>query len=66
MPIDSVKSIVQTQEKQLTTRQVIRSILARGGVGALYTGVGVAIIRAFPANAALFLGYEYSRKLMDG
>ena len=24
----------------------------------LYNGVGVVVIRAFPANAALFLGYE--------
>lgn len=28
-------------------------------------GLGVAIFRAFPANAALFLGYELARELLD-
>ena len=31
----------------------------------LPAGIDVAIIRAFPANAALFVGYELSRKLMS-
>lgn len=34
------------------------------GVFALYSGLKPTMIRAFPANGALFLAYEYSRKLM--
>ena len=28
-------------------------------------GIEVAIIRAFPANAALFVGYEYTKKTLN-
>lgn len=31
---------------------------------ALYSGLTPTMIRTFPANGALFLGYEASRKLM--
>lgn len=34
------------------------------GVRALYSGLTPTMIRTFPANGALFLGYEASRKLM--
>jgi len=34
------------------------------GVRALYSGLTPTMIRTFPANGALFLGYELSRKLM--
>jgi solute carrier family 25 carnitine/acylcarnitine transporter 20/29 len=34
-------------------------------VTALWSGFGPAMARAFPANAATFLGVEISLKLMD-
>lgn len=34
------------------------------GVRALYSGLAPTMVRTFPANGALFLGYEVSRKLM--
>lgn len=34
------------------------------GVRALYSGLTPTVVRCFPANGALFLGYEVSRKLM--
>lgn len=34
------------------------------GVRALYSGLTPTMIRTFPANGALFLGYEASRKIM--
>ena len=34
------------------------------GFLSLFAGIEVAVVRAFPANAALFVGYELSRKLM--
>uniref|UniRef100_G3UC85 Mitochondrial ornithine transporter 1 n=1 Tax=Loxodonta africana TaxID=9785 RepID=G3UC85_LOXAF len=33
-------------------------------IKALYSGLKPTMVRAFPANGALFLAYEYSRKLM--
>ncbi|TFY81006.1 hypothetical protein EWM64_g3010 [Hericium alpestre] len=43
-----------------------RKTIAVDGVGALWKGLGPAMARAFPANAATFLGVEVSRKLLDG
>lgn len=34
------------------------------GVRALYSGLTPTMVRTFPANGALFLGYEVSRKVM--
>lgn len=34
------------------------------GFGALYSGLTPTMIRTFPANGALFLAYEFSRKCM--
>jgi len=42
-----------------------RKTIAQDGVRALWKGFGPAMARAFPANAATFLGVEASRKLMD-
>jgi hypothetical protein len=63
---DTVKSRIQASEEKLHIRQVFRDIVRSNGYRGLFTGVEVAIIRAFPANAALFLGYEYSRKVVSG
>jgi solute carrier family 25 (mitochondrial carnitine/acylcarnitine transporter), member 20/29 len=35
------------------------------GHGALYKGLGPALIRAFPANAACFLGVEVAKTLLN-
>ncbi|KAJ3589927.1 hypothetical protein NHX12_010767 [Muraenolepis orangiensis] len=46
---------------------LLTQILWYGGrisVRALYSGLTPTMIRTFPANGALFLGYELSRKLM--
>ncbi|KAG9222650.1 carnitine transporter [Pleurotus ostreatus] len=42
-----------------------RKTIAQDGVAALWKGFGPAMGRAFPANAATFLGVEASRKLLD-
>ena len=41
-----------------------RSIVAQEGARALYRGITPALIRTFPANAALFLAYESTKKLL--
>ena len=35
------------------------------GLGGLYSGLGPTLVRAFPANAALFLGVETGKKFFD-
>ncbi|WFD31950.1 carnitine transporter [Malassezia sp. CBS 17886] len=42
-----------------------RRTVAVDGVGALFRGFWPAMLRAFPANAAVFLGVEASTKFMD-
>jgi len=67
---DTIKSRIQTrpasglrtgEEGVLSTA---RTILRAQGVRGLFAGVEAALIRAFPANAALFLGYEMSREIV--
>lgn len=64
LPFDTIKSIVQTQTEDIPVRAVIRNIIDRVGYHGLYNGLGVVLIRAFPANAALFLGYEVARNIL--
>jgi solute carrier family 25 carnitine/acylcarnitine transporter 20/29 len=41
---------------------VYRTLIKEEGYGALLTGFRPAMIRAFPANAACFLGMELAKK----
>ncbi|XP_061074131.1 mitochondrial ornithine transporter 1-like [Conger conger] len=66
-PIDCVKSRIQVHS--LTGRQqglvkTFMGIVRTEGFAALYSGLTPTMIRTFPANGALFLTYELSRKLM--
>ena len=40
--------------------QLAQQIVAKEGASAFFKGWTAAMIRAFPANAAVFLGYELS------
>lgn len=65
-PIDFIKTLIQTDSETKPkfkgildcTRQTFR----KGGIRALYNGVGPCVARAFPANAVTFLAYEWTRK----
>jgi Mitochondrial carrier protein len=35
------------------------------GIAGLYNGLGPTLVRAFPANAALFLGVELGKRAFD-
>ncbi|TRY81579.1 hypothetical protein DNTS_012089 [Danionella cerebrum] len=66
-PMDCVKSRIQVMS--MTGRQsgffkTFMHIFRTEGVRALYSGLTPTMIRTFPANGALFLGYEASRKIM--
>jgi len=67
IPPDVLKSRLQSAPTGTYSGIVdcARKTMAVDGVKALWKGFGPAMARAFPANAATFLGVEVSRKLMD-
>jgi solute carrier family 25 carnitine/acylcarnitine transporter 20/29 len=67
IPPDVIKSRLQSAPRGTYTGSldVLRKTLAHDGASALFKGLGPALLRAFPANAATFLGYEVSLKIMN-
>ncbi|XP_014051351.1 solute carrier family 25 member 15b [Salmo salar] len=66
-PFDCVKSRIQVMSmigRQEGFFKTMMAIMRTEGVRALYSGLTPTMIRTFPANGALFLGYEASRKFM--
>jgi len=56
LPLDCLK----------TRHQLLLSpLLPNQGLRGLYRGLGVVLLRAAPANAATFIGYEYTLKALD-
>ncbi|KAL2094451.1 hypothetical protein ACEWY4_009170 [Coilia grayii] len=68
-PMDCVKSRIQVMSMaghQAGFFKTFMDVFRTEGVRALYSGLTPTMLRTFPANGALFLGYEASRKvLMD-
>jgi solute carrier family 25 ornithine transporter 2/15 len=62
---DTIKSRMQTSDNPQGIIATGREIYRLGGWKGFFSGVEAAMIRAFPANAALFLGYEVSRRMMS-
>jgi len=67
IPADVLKSRLQTAPPGTYTGvvHVLRVLLKTDGPKALFRGLGPAMVRAFPANAACFLGVETSLHLMN-
>ncbi|KAM4627120.1 solute carrier family 25 member 15a [Polymixia lowei] len=66
-PIDCVKSRIQVHSlagRQEGFVKTFTGIIRNEGVMPLYSGLTPTMIRTFPANGALFLAYELSRKMM--
>lgn len=55
-PADTIKSTMQTDHIDLSS--ATRKIYARQGIAGFYRGLGITLIRAVPANAAIFYTYE--------
>ncbi|KAH8804640.1 mitochondrial carrier domain-containing protein [Xylogone sp. PMI_703] len=64
-PVDTVKSRLQTMEGNPTLGGVINGLYKSGGIKAFFPGLGPALARAVPANAATFLGVELAHKAMN-
>jgi hypothetical protein len=68
MPFDVPKTNVQSRYDAKVVGsygpEMVRIARERGITG-LYSGLGTTLVRAFPANAALFLGVETGKRLFD-
>ncbi|GMI08869.1 hypothetical protein TrLO_g10192 [Triparma laevis f. longispina] len=69
MPFDVPKTLVQSNpngkvfgEYFPKMAEVVRT---RGIAGGLYAGLAPTLLRAFPSNAALFLGVEWAKKFFE-
>ena len=64
-PVDLLKSRIQAlpldaSKIESSLGYVARSVVKRGGWRALYRGLGITLVRAFPVNGIIFCVYEYS------
>lgn len=63
-PIDTIKTQLQSSSKKQSMLDVTKEIYKnRGGIKGFFPGIGPAILRSFPANAATFLGVELTHSL---
>eukprot|EP01134_Creolimax_fragrantissima_P006862 CFRG6862T1 len=68
LPIDTLKSKLQVApdgKYQHGIRSVFADVMRNEGPLALYRGFAPVMLRAFPANAACFLGYETALVFLD-
>lgn len=68
IPPDVLKSRLQTAPEGTYPngmRDVFRQLMRTEGITALYKGATPVMLRAFPANAACFLGYEVAMKVLN-
>ena len=64
-PVDTVKSRLQGATARTSVAAVVRDVYARGGLRSFFPGLGPAMLRSFPANAATFVGLELTYKAWD-
>lgn len=67
MPADVLKSRLQTAPEGTYNgiRDVFRELMRKEGPAALYKGITPVMLRAFPANAACFIGFEYCMRFLN-
>lgn len=65
IPADVVKSRLQAGHGKEGAFTILRRMLKEEGAGSLFRGLGPVMLRAFPANAACFLGMETGKKLLS-
>lgn len=68
MPFDVPKTNIQARYDTKVVGSYfpeLVKIARQRGIRGLYSGLVPTVVRAFPANAALFLGVETTKKLFD-
>jgi len=68
IPADVMKSRIQTAPENAYprgVRDVFKQMMKEEGPRALFKGVAPVMLRAFPANAACFMGYEVALKFLN-
>jgi len=68
MPFDVPKTNVQSRWDTKVVGSYfpkMAQILKERGIAGFFNGLGPTLVRAFPANAALFLGVEMGKKCFD-
>ncbi|KAJ1656577.1 hypothetical protein IWQ61_003871 [Dispira simplex] len=66
-PQDVVKSRMQSSNKFRTTSECVKALVQEvrlGSLRTLFKGFGPTLARAFPANAATFVAYEWAMKVL--
>nr|POE74404.1 mitochondrial carnitine carrier [Quercus suber] len=64
-PVDTIKSRLQSADTNLGIGGTIRELYGKGGLKAFFPGMGPAMARAVPANAATFLGVELAHMALN-
>eukprot|EP01084_Bolivina_argentea_P086757 156778_1 len=62
-PFDNIKSRQQANPMKSTFIDTASSAIRNGGIKSVYRGCWPCVLRGFPANGALFLTVEYTKKL---
>jgi len=65
IPVDNLKNRHQVSMGNGNIFTTLTTILQEGGIKQLYRGGTVVLVRAFPANAATFVGYEFTIQLIE-
>ncbi|XP_074269909.1 mitochondrial arginine transporter BAC1 isoform X2 [Silene latifolia] len=67
LPLDVAKTMIQTNPDQKCARnpfRVLNMVYKQAGLRGCYAGLGPTIVRAFPANAAAIVTWEFAMKIL--
>ncbi|KAF8413850.1 hypothetical protein HHK36_001844 [Tetracentron sinense] len=67
LPFDVAKTVIQTAPERSSSRnpfRILSSIYRSGGLKGCYTGLSPTLVRAFPANAAAIVTWEFAAKIL--
>lgn len=64
-PVDTIKSLQQSSSVKQSMASVASTLYRTKGIKGFFPGLGPALARSFPANAATFLGVELAKKAMS-
>lgn len=63
-PVDTIKTFMTNgANESLTFKSTVQTIYRAKGVAGFFPGLGPALLRSFPANAATFVGVELTHQL---